>query len=506
MKKKLSIYISILVLLINFIPNILQCSEVFADSNNISLIKEDNLDIFYKVEERHKDYYWEINYQFKEDKKDQELKLKLQFDYNKEINITPEVGWSSIKNNIITSEFKNTDNGVIKISSPKDISKLSVKIQADSQNTTENNVIENILDGSIGKSYDLSIPNVQDSSEESDTQDSTSESDIAESDTQDSTSESDIAESDTQDSTSESDIAEFDTQGNQTTNSVYHSNFGVKTVLSSKLKNYTNIIPEYISNSDGKFPKFSWVPDNNTTVVNHQGKSAGSSQWDGLTSWDGSPENKTNSYIEYLGEQNPVDFAIRKYAKETTTPGLYDVYLNVRGNEQNPIKPIDIVLVVDMSGSMEKEKASAIRKGVKDFLSTIQDTAYSDHVNVGIVGYSSPGYLGEDKGYITVPMDKVSSTNHVDSINKALSPTFSGGTFTQLGIREGTKMLEEDTNDHQKMMIVMTDGVPTFSYKVDSASKTNNVIYGETFKSSRDEPSNTSKIGKPYDVTNINGG
>ena len=70
-----------------------------------------------------------------------------------------------------------------------------------------------------------------------------------------------------------------------------------------------------------------------------------------------------------LVPNNPVDFALRKYARETETPGLYDVFLNVRGNVQNPIKPVDIVLVVDMSGSMEGAREGAIKQGVKSFLS-----------------------------------------------------------------------------------------------------------------------------------------
>ena len=83
-----------------------------------------------------------------------------------------------------------------------------------------------------------------------------------------------------------------------------------------------------------------------------------------------------------------------------------------------------------MSGSMQGAKETAVRQGVSDFLSTIQNTAYADYVNVGIVGYSSPGnYVTGASGYITVPIDKVSSESHVKSINQALAPQFSGGTL-----------------------------------------------------------------------------
>ncbi|WP_270777790.1 VWA domain-containing protein, partial [Lacticaseibacillus paracasei] len=76
-------------------------------------------------------------------------------------------------------------------------------------------------------------------------------------------------------------------------------------------------------------------------------------------------------------DPNNPDYQIRKYAKETNTPGLYDVYLNVKGNTQQNVKPVDIVLVVDMSGSMESNsnhtnRAGAVRTGVKNFLTSIQ--------------------------------------------------------------------------------------------------------------------------------------
>ncbi|WP_309305996.1 hypothetical protein, partial [Bacillus cereus] len=71
-----------------------------------------------------------------------------------------------------------------------------------------------------------------------------------------------------------------------------------------------------------------------------------------MTSWNGDPSNRSNSYIEYGGTGEESSYAIRKYARETTTPGFYDVFLNVRGNVQKEFSPVDVVLVVDWSGSM----------------------------------------------------------------------------------------------------------------------------------------------------------
>ena len=87
---------------------------------------------------------------------------------------------------------------------------------------------------------------------------------------------------------------------------------------------------DYTTDAQGTYPTASWQPAGNTDVLNHQGNRNVSDQWDGVKTWDGDPTNKTNSYIEYGGTGNEADYAVRKFAEETTTPGLFDVYLNVR--------------------------------------------------------------------------------------------------------------------------------------------------------------------------------
>lgn len=110
-------------------------------------------------------------------------------------------------------------------------------------------------------------------------------------------------------------------------------------IFTDNLKNYTNIEPKYITDDEGTFPAHSWILQGNTNVLNHQGNIA--NQWDGLTRWNGIPESIGSSYIKYKGTENQTNFLIRKYARETITLGLFYVFLNVRGNVQNPIEPID---------------------------------------------------------------------------------------------------------------------------------------------------------------------
>ena len=61
--------------------------------------------------------------------------------------------------------------------------------------------------------------------------------------------------------------------------------------------------------------------------------------------------------LNMVGRKKQPIMRIRKFAKETATPGLFDLYVNVRGNTQKDIPPLDIVFVADWSGSMNEEKS-----------------------------------------------------------------------------------------------------------------------------------------------------
>lgn len=276
---------------------------------------------------------------------------------------------------------------------------------------------------------------------------------------------------------------------------------GLITSGSSVVTADVNIRPTYETNANGTYPANSWQVTGQQNVINQRGGNQVSG-WDNNTAWDGDATNTTNSYLKF-GDPNNPDYQIRKYAKETNTPGLYDVYLNVKGNTQQNVKPVDIVLVVDMSGSMESNssgtnRAGAVRTGVKNFLTSIQNAGLGDYVNVGLIGFSSPGYIGGNSGYISVGLGKAGNTSQQQAINGALSPRFQGGTYTQIGLRQGSDMLNADTSGNKKMMILLTDGVPTFSNKVINSEWINGTLYGTNFGSSRDEPGNTAQLRRPY--------
>lgn len=276
---------------------------------------------------------------------------------------------------------------------------------------------------------------------------------------------------------------------------------GLVTSGSSVVTATANIRPTYKTNANGTYPENSWQVTGQQNVINQRGGDQVSG-WDNNTIWNGDATDTTNSYLKF-GDPNNPDYQIRKYAKETNTPGLYDVYLNVKGNTQQNVKPVDIVLVVDMSGSMEfnrynTNRAGAVRTGVKNFLTSIQNAGLGNYVNVGLIGFSSPGYIGGESGYISVKLGKAGNASQQQAINGALNPRFQGGTYTQIGLRQGSAMLNADTSGNKKMMILLTDGVPTFSNKVINSEWINGTLYGTNFGSRRDEPSDTAQLRWPY--------
>ncbi|MCO4494284.1 peptidoglycan linked protein (LPXTG motif) [Streptococcus infantarius subsp. infantarius] len=485
MKKKWATWLSLLVLCLSIVANISQGYTVLADSlasDETMLIQDDDLLVSYKATPTQTGNAWVIHYRYHAVEDGETRRLKFQFldPQGQPIYVVPEEGWTKTKDEQLLSTFRAQDEGYVSLTTESSITKISLNVQADADKY--GNQQKDILPKDIGKTYALTPP---ENTVTGTSSTSTSSSSSA------TPSSSSSSSSSTASTTSNS---VTNSQARQTMASTSASESTATQFQTEMLTAGPNIVPQYTTDATGIYPTNSWIPAGNQTVINHQGNVNATNQWDGNKSWSGDPSNRSTSYIEYGGTGSAAQFAMRKYAKETATPGLYDVYLNVRGNDQKNIKPVDIVLVVDMSGSMETDRAAAVRSGISSFLQQITNAGIGDYVNVGLVGYSSPGYLSTKTGIVKVDMKAVSAQGQVAALNGAVKQTFEGGTFTQLGIRNGTEMLQQDSSQNQKMMILLTDGVPTFSYKVTDAIQNNNVVYGTKFSTNRDEPADTSQL------------
>ncbi len=504
MKKKKSVWFMMVAILMGFIPQILTAYSSIAqaiETQPDKIVDQSGLKVSSSVSSDGNSLNWKLQYEkdVASDGNDQALKFKVTADgeaiaFNEDASFaTNDDQWFAEK------DFSKQSQGSLSFTTVLNVSKVALEIQADATKTDETQAVtinKNILTSAVEGPHALKLPAVatQKTTEVSATSQTTAEETTSSQATETTTQTEEASEA----TSSEINVSPAIVSAN---NLEYLSGISAFSSI-----NYSNIAPEYTKDATkGTFPTNSWQPAGQTNVINHQGnKERNFATWDGVTSWNGDPSDTTHSYIQYGEKQT--DFAIRKYAKETSKPGLYDVYLNVKGNEQQDIKPVDIVLVVDMSGSMESsqsngwnDRAGAARNGVKNFLQTIKDTGIGDYVNVGLVGFSSPGYVTGPDGYLTVPIGKVSDTSHINAINNTLKPKFSGGTYTQIGIEQGQQMLAGSSNEN-KMMIVLTDGVPTFSKKVTAAQTIDGTTYATEFGNILDEPGNTSKLNSSYQV------
>lgn len=233
-------------------------------------------------------------------------------------------------------------------------------------------------------------------------------------------------------------------------------------------------------NADGVYPTSAWAFNGNTNVKNHIG---GNSQHNALYSNTNVNTANANTWLDYGANQADPEFSIRKYAKEsTTTKGLFDVQLDIKGNTIDNSKPLALVLVLDYSGSMggdNDDRIKALRAGVTNFMADIRNAGFANLVSVGVVGFSS-----EAKGLFSVAIDTLAKNE--DKINDVLGTPPSGGTFTQAGLTLGAEMLKTSPIADKKM-IVLTDGVPTFAYKITAVANLNDAdrtLIGTGFQTS----------------------
>ncbi len=491
-------------ILMGFIPPILTACSSIAHAIEIQpdkIVDQAGLKVISSVSSDGNSLNWELQYEksVASDGNDQALKFKVTADgeaiaFNEDASFAAnDDQWFAEKN------FSKQSQGSLSFTTALNVSKVALEIQADATKTDGTQAVtinKNILTSAVEGPHALKLPAVatQETTEVSATSPTTAEETTSSQETETTAQTEEASEAKSSEINSSRVVV-------GASNLKYLSGISAFSSI-----NYSNIAPEYTTDATkGTFPTNSWQPAGQTNVINHQGnKERNFATWDGVTSWNGDPSDTTHSYIQYGEKQT--DFAIRKYAKETSKPGLYDVYLNVKGNKQEDIKPVDIVLVVDMSGSMESsqsngwnDRAGAARNGVKNFLQTIKDAGIGDYVNVGLVGFSSPGYVTGPNGYLTVPIGKASDTSHINAINDALKPKFTGGTYTQIGIEQGQQMLAGSSNEN-KMMIVLTDGVPTFSKKVTAAQTIDGTTYATEFGNRLDEPGDTSKLNRSYAV------
>lgn len=120
----------------------------------------------------------------------------------------------------------------------------------------------------------------------------------------------------------------------------------------------------------------------------------------------------------------------------------------------------DIVLVLDVSGSMSGEPMESTKEAAKNFV----DTVLKEEASIGIVTYDSESYMVSD-----FSKDKYYLNNIIDMI-------YSGGdTNTEAGLTTADDMFE-NSNAKKKAIVLMSDGCPTTGKDGDELIEVSNSI------------------------------
>lgn len=167
-----------------------------------------------------------------------------------------------------------------------------------------------------------------------------------------------------------------------------------------------------------------------------------------------------------------------KTAQSTSTENQYSIDLKTQGRSTETTENLDIVLVVDNSYSMRTQTSSGetrwsvMKRNLNKFIDEVtKNNASSDRqVRIAIVNFAS-GIVSQS-GFSSNPTTIKNAIPYRYQTNIDYY-TGTGHTFTQLGIRTGEAVM--NTSNNKKAMVVLTDGAPTFSYKITGATSTDNV-------------------------------
>lgn len=195
---------------------------------------------------------------------------------------------------------------------------------------------------------------------------------------------------------------------------------------------------------------------NNYDYTTNQPTSSGIAETVNL--W-GTSKDFSTSYLDYGNAY------LKKWAAPVpnTNNNGYDIYLDVVGKDLKAAGKLDLVLVLDKSGSMSGAKHTALINSVNTIVDDLLGSS-SDKLSAKI-GLAT--YAGTSSNHTQV----LSLTDSISTIKNsgALRQSSTGGTFTSRGLAAGLEVLHDNTNNHgredaTKVLIVLSDGQPTYSY------------------------------------------
>lgn len=160
---------------------------------------------------------------------------------------------------------------------------------------------------------------------------------------------------------------------------------------------------------------------------------------------------------------SPDGVVLKKIVVEGDKPNTYTINLETFVTGESIVTeaggPLDVVLVLDFSGSLQGEKWANLESAVSNFLKSLRDyeTQYSAGVKVGIVSFNS-GYATHTIGLVDPTSEDI--TKFISRLdNHEFEPQ--GSTRIDYGMRQANDWLYGyGRRDVMKSVVVFTDGQP----------------------------------------------
>lgn len=272
----------------------------------------------------------------------------------------------------------------------------------------------------------------------------------------------------------------------------------------------------YTTDGEGEYP--SPLVQSDPTVRNSNIPLDGLHWYESLYSRPNSGKPATNLQVA----------GVNKYAREAkdngnTIEGEYDINLKTQGNLVNPDEYVDIVLVYDNSLSMSdraasdqnRERFDVAKEKTEAFVDTLlsNENNPNGRIRMSLVTYAADIYDGEwhtstfddaraklrDYTYEDFTVNPNIIKNYLPRVSPAVDTPITydtshpgtwpgttksfGGTFTSGAMKKAQEILDTKSSpSHKKVIIHVTDGMPTRSLKIQSvnADGTVNFVNGVT--------------------------
>ena len=134
-----------------------------------------------------------------------------------------------------------------------------------------------------------------------------------------------------------------------------------------------------------------------------------------------------------------------------------DVTLTVNANGFTTVDKTDVVLVLDRSSSMDGTPMENTKTAAKDLIELLITDKTKDNTRAAIVTYGSNLLTSYTSDSLTNDVTTLKKT--IDSIPSSIN---NEGTNVHAGLLKAKKLLRSSGTDTQKIIILLSDGEPTF--------------------------------------------